>query len=77
MNAEELDHSVMRKGKYSHARGNPKTANEVADIEPSYLVWAYTAWTDGKPCSHLLFQACRQDMADNQRSERVARDQDE
>lgn len=77
MNAEELDHSVMRKGKYGPQRGNPKTPNEVADIEPSYLVWAYTAWTDGKPCSHLLYQACRQDMADNQRSERVARDQDE
>lgn len=77
MTAEELDHSIMPRGKFSHARGNPKTPSQIAEIEPQYLVWAWSAWTDGKPCSHLLYVACQQDVAENQRSERVARDQED
>ena len=77
MNAEQLDHTVMPRGKFSHARGNPKTPSQIAEIEPQYLVWAWSAWTDRKPCSHLLLKECERDVADNQRQQRVARDQDD
>lgn len=76
MTAEDLDHTVMRRGKYSSAQGNPKTANQVAECDPAYLVWAYQAWAD-KPCSLLLFKECEREVADNRQSLRVARDQDE
>lgn len=74
--AEALDHSPMRKGKYGPDRGNSKTPNQVAEIDPSYLVYAYDTWTD-KPCSNLLYRECVKDVADNKQQMRVARDQDE
>lgn len=76
MNAEALDHSPMKKGKYGPQRGNQLTPNQVAEIDPAYLVWAYEAW-DPKPCSHLLYRECVKDVADNKQSVRVARDQED
>lgn len=69
--AEALDHTPWTRGKY---RG--KTASEVAEIDPSYLIWAWSAW-DEKPCSHLLFKECQRDVEDNRQQMRVAREQDE
>jgi hypothetical protein len=74
--SEALDHSPMKRGKYSALRGNPKTPNQVAEIDPAYIVWAFDAW-DSRPCSHLLYRECVKDIADNKQSLRVARDQDE
>lgn len=69
--AEQLDHTAWTRGKY---RG--KTASEVAEIDAAYLVWAYQEWQP-RPCSHLLYEDCRRDVARDRQSERVARDQDE
>lgn len=74
--AEALDHSVMARGKYSAARGNPRTANWVSEHDPAYLAWAYENW-DPKPCSNLLYRACKAELAESRQQDRVARDQDD
>lgn len=56
MTDEQLDHSLMRKGKYGL-----KTANEVADLDAKYLIWAYENWQP-RPCSLLLYKACLADV---------------
>lgn len=71
---EQLDHSVMRQGKYSTARGNPRTANWVAEHDAAYLVWAWESWSP-KPCSHLLYRECKREVEDDKQQGRVARDQ--
>lgn len=76
MDAENLDHSPMNRGKYGPAKGNPRTPNWVAEHDPSYMVWAFNAWAD-KPCSPLLYRECVKDADDNRRSVRVAIDQDD
>lgn len=73
--AEQLDHSIMTRGKYSLGRGNPQTANWVAEHDPGYLVWAYESWTP-KPCSDLLYRECKREVEEDRRQSRVARDQD-
>lgn len=73
---EDLDHSVMPRGKFGPKQGNPQTANWVAEHEPQYLVWAFENWTP-KPCSDLLYRECRKDVAENQRHGRVAKDQED
>ena len=75
MNADDLDHSPMQRGKYGPAKGNPRTPDWVAEHDPGYLVWAYDTWTD-RPCSELLYRECVKDVADNRQSLRVALDQD-
>lgn len=66
---DELDHRPMGKGKHRNI-----TANECADRDPEYLVWAYETWAD-KPCSQLLYEATRADALERRRQSRVARDQ--
>lgn len=59
MNAAELlDHSPITKGKYKG-----KTPNQISELDPSYLVWAYKNWSP-KPCSKLLADSCREDGYD-------------
>lgn len=74
--AENLDHSPMRKGKYGPDRGDQKTPSEVAEVDPSYIVWAYESWSP-KPCSDLLYRDCKADVAKDLQTMRVARDQDD
>jgi len=70
MKDEDLDHTPWVKGKYKG-----RTADEVAQIDPSYLVWAYEAWSP-KPCSAILYKDCKADVARDRQSYRVAKDQD-
>ena len=68
MTPDQLDHTVMPRGKYSRAKGNPKTPDEVAQIDPSYLVWAWSAWY-GRPCSELLYLECKKAVAKSKKQE--------
>lgn len=71
MTADELlDHTPLRGGKHPG-----KTPSEIADIDPSYLVWAYEGW-DRPPCSAMLYKECVKDAAELTRQNRVAKDQD-
>ena len=49
---DTLDHSPFGKGKYAR-----QTPSDVAEKDPSYVVWAYESW-DPKPCSKLLYEDC-------------------
>lgn len=75
MTPDQLDHTPMPRGKYSASRGNPRTPDWVAEHDPGYLVWAWSAWSE-RPCSDLLYRECKKDVAESKRQERVARDQD-
>ena len=53
--AEEsaLDSRILRFGKYKG-----KTADEISEFDPQYLVWAYTNIKDRPPCSLPLAKKC-------------------
>lgn len=68
---ELLDHSPLRGGKHPG-----KTPSEVAEKDPGYIVWAYETWSN-KPCSALLYQACKTDFDEELRQRRVSRDQND
>lgn len=70
---EQLDHSVMPRGKYSAKQNNPRTANWVAEHDAAYLVWAYDSWTP-KPCSALLYKECKREIEEDKQQ---GRDQSE
>ena len=70
MTDDALDHSLMEKGKYSQL-----TADEVSNKDPSYLVLAYENWNP-KPCSFLLYKACRDEVLEALTQGRVQRDQE-
>lgn len=54
-----LDRSPLVFGKY-----NGKTPNEVAEIDPSYVVWMYENVSPA-PCSTALYEDCRIDVDEN------------
>lgn len=66
---ERLDHTPTRGGKHPG-----KTWNEVAELDPSYVTWAYETWST-PPCSELLYRECLKDVAESRRQARVSRDQ--
>lgn len=49
----ELDHTPLTFGKYSG-----KTPNDVASIDPHWLVWAFNNVTNRVTCSRLLANEC-------------------
>lgn len=67
---ERKDHTPMWAKKHEG-----KTPSQVAEIDPSYLVWAYETW-DRPPCSKLLYEECVRDVAEQRRQRGVSRDQD-
>lgn len=74
--ADDLDHTPVIPGKYgrTHKSGG-LTPDQIANIDPAYLCWAYESWRD-KPCSKLLYDACREDIAEDRQQKRVGKDQD-
>ena len=54
---EVLDHTKLTFGKYK----DRKTPSEVAEIEPSYIVWMYENVNDKPTCSKALYEDCRLD----------------
>lgn len=75
MTDDDLDHSVLPKGKYGQSHGNPRTAEWVAENDPSYLVWAYETWQKGTVCSRMLYDECVRDCDAEVRNRRVSKDQ--
>lgn len=76
MSDEELDHTPMTKGKYGPARrGKPMSPNDIAEVDPGYLVWAYETWSP-KPCSFVLYRECKSEIDAERQHRRVAKDQD-
>ncbi len=71
MNDEELDHTPMTCRKHAG-----KTPSHVADVDPSYLVWAYETWST-KPCSKMLYQECVWDVQEARQQNNVSREQGE
>lgn len=59
---ELLDHTPLEFGKYKG-----RTPDQVADIDPSYVVWM---WENVVPkrCSRILADACMQDVLENEES---------
>lgn len=57
-NADKLDHTPLDFGKY---RG--KTPNEVAEINPGYIVWMFEN-VDRETCSQLLYLECGGDVGE-------------
>lgn len=57
--ADKIDHTPLTKGKYKG-----KTPDEISEIDPSYVVWAYENWLP-RPCSRLLADACREDKREH------------
>lgn len=49
----DYDHIPLTFGKYQG-----KTPNKVAEIDPSWLVWAYNNVKNRVTCSHLLVKEC-------------------
>lgn len=73
---DDLDHTPMDKGKYGKTRSaKPLTPDQVAEVDPSYLVWAYETWNP-RPCSFVLYKECKKDVQAERQHRRVARDQD-
>ena len=69
--AEDLDHTPMaRSRKYPGL-----TPSQIGEKDPQYLCWCYESMTP-KPCSKLLYDDCKADVARDRQSMRVARDQD-
>lgn len=58
--AESLDHTALTFGKYRGA-----TPDQVAAIDPGWLVWAYENIKDKPVCSKLLYDACQEDEAED------------
>jgi hypothetical protein len=52
---EALDHTVMAFGKYK----DKKTPEQVAEENPSYLVWAYETVKNRPVCSEVLYRECK------------------
>ncbi len=52
---EQLDHTPIGFGKHAG-----KTPEEVAELDPEYLIWAYTS-LDKKLCSSALYRATKED----------------
>ena len=51
--ANDLDHTPLTFGKYKGM-----TPNQVAEIDPSWVVWAYNNVTNRNTCSRLLANEC-------------------
>jgi hypothetical protein len=54
---EAMDHTPLAFGKHVG-----KTPEEIAEIDPSYILWLYTK-TEGN-VSRALYAACRDDIAE-------------
>jgi len=68
---ELLDHTPIRNGKH-----RSKTASQIAEIDPAYVVYMYETWNP-KPCSALLYNACLDEVHEERNQRRVSKDQDE
>lgn len=55
----DIDKEPVRFGKHIG-----KTPTQIAEEDPSYLIWAYETFTTQKPCSKDLYEACLLDEAD-------------
>lgn len=53
---ERLDHTPLTFGKYKG-----KTPSQIADINPSYIVWLWENVEGPKHCSKLLYNDCQID----------------
>ena len=64
-----IDEEPIRFGKHKG-----KTPLEIAEIDPSYLIWAYETFKANKPCSIELYELLRLDADDEDESKREALD---
>lgn len=55
---EDLDDMPFKFGKHTGL-----TANEIAEIDPQYIVWAHRT-VSGAPISDVLAQSCEQETRD-------------
>jgi len=55
--ANDLDHTPLTFGKYRY-----RTPNQVAEIDPSWIVWAYNNVTNKNVCSKLLANECERTL---------------
>ncbi len=60
--SDMLDHAQMGFGKYA-----TKTPAEVADLDPAYLVWAYTN-VKRPVCSPALYRVALEEAAEKEKS---------
>lgn len=56
----DLDEKPISFGKHKGL-----TPTEIAEVDPQYLIWAYETF-ELKPCSYLLYEACRLDEEENE-----------
>lgn len=56
---EILDHTPLLFGKHKGS-----TPSQVADIDPTWLIWAYETIHDKRICSRALYDACKEDAED-------------
>jgi hypothetical protein len=71
---ELLDHTSLLFGRHKG-----KTPDQVSEVDPSWLVWAYETIKDKRICSKVLYEACKQDNQEDDSGvddtyERFARD---
>jgi hypothetical protein len=55
----DIDDEALTFGKY---RG--RTPNQVAEVDPSYVIWMFESVKNFQTCSPELYDACLQDEAD-------------
>ena len=59
---EELDHTPIGFGKHKG-----KTPEEIAELDPEYLIWAKRGGLKISICSDALFRATKDDVASTSR----------
>lgn len=59
--ADKLDHTPLTWGKYKG-----KTPDQIAETDPSYVVWMFDNVVNQNTCSKLLADACRADDMDDE-----------
>ena len=62
---ELLDHTPLLFGKHKG-----KTPDQISDIDPGWLMWAYENIHDKRICSKVLYEACRLDSGEHDDDDR-------
>jgi hypothetical protein len=59
--AEQLDHTPLTFGKYAG-----KTPDQISEVDPNWLCWAYENVKTKPTCSTLLYKSCLAETRDSQ-----------
>jgi len=66
----DIDEEPVRFGKYKGM-----TPAEIANKDPNYLIWAYETFdANRKPCTRILYEACRMDKQEYENDDPDLRD---